>query len=172
MPTPSSAATSEEATIARALNGLRSEMIETLRAHEDPCDIYALGALVRAYAPTATDLTQLRDALAHSTLGELVSAVAFALDDHENADDGEHVASQRAAEPSTFTDEELSTAANRAAEEILEAIDAPDEGPRDLVNLLVNVTGHYLANPAATLTDAIEANYGEPAAEVLDWAKR
>jgi hypothetical protein len=78
-------------------------------------------------------------------------------------------------EPSTaktFAAEQLNTAANRAANEILEAIKAPDEGVRDAINLVVNATAYFLEHPDATLTDAIRANYDESPWEVLSWATR
>lgn len=63
-------------------------------------------------------------------------------------------------------------ALNRAADDILEAIDAPDEGARDLANLLVNVTVAYLDGSASTLTQAIEQSYDADPEEVLEWCKR
>jgi hypothetical protein len=70
----------------------------------------------------------------------------------------------------TFTTEQLNTAANRAANEILEAIDAPEEGVRDALNLQVNATAYFLEHPDATLADAITANYSERPETVLAWA--
>jgi hypothetical protein len=70
----------------------------------------------------------------------------------------------------TFTAEQLNTAANRAANEILEAIDAPEEGVRDALNLQVNATAYFLEHPDATLADAITANYSERPEAVLAWA--
>lgn len=68
-----------------------------------------------------------------------------------------------------FSDREISVAANRAADDILDAIDAGDEGQRDLANLLVNTTLFYLTYPKGTLTEAIEAAYDDPVADVLEW---
>jgi carbon storage regulator len=71
-----------------------------------------------------------------------------------------------------IADEELSGQANRAAADIIAAIDA-GEGPRDLVNLTVSTLAAYLRDPAATLTDAIAAAYSQPAeVVVLRWARR
>jgi hypothetical protein len=58
-----------------------------------------------------------------------------------------------------FTTAELETAANRADDDILERLDATDEGQRDLVNLVVNTAAVYLDDPEANLDDAIRASY-------------
>lgn len=71
-----------------------------------------------------------------------------------------------------FTAAELATAANRAADDILERIDADDEGERDLVNLVVNATAVYLDDPEATLDDAIRTSYQLEPEEVLEWTQR
>lgn len=62
-------------------------------------------------------------------------------------------------ERDAFTRDKVSVAANRAANDVLEAIDAPDEGVRDAINLVVNATLTYLEHPDATLQEAIGANY-------------
>ena len=54
---------------------------------------------------------------------------------------------------------EVCDAFNRAADEVLNAIDAPDEGARDAINLVVNAGLHFLRDANATLADAIAANY-------------
>lgn len=71
-----------------------------------------------------------------------------------------------------FTEAELESAANRAGDDILERIDASDEGQRDLVNLVVNATAVYLGDPEATLDDAIRASYPLEPEEVLEWTQR
>jgi hypothetical protein len=72
------------------------------------------------------------------------------------------------------TAEEVSAAANRAADDVLEAIDAPDEGVRDAINLVVNATLTYLKSPDATLEEAIAANYKleEDDEGPIEWAQR
>ena len=61
---------------------------------------------------------------------------------------------------------------NRAANDILEALEPlPDTGVRDIINLMVNTTAHYLDFPDATLAEAIEATYNEDPETVLDWCK-
>lgn len=71
-----------------------------------------------------------------------------------------------------FSTAELASAANRAAEDILERVDASDEGQRDLVNLVVNTTAAYLEDPEASLDDAIRARYQLEPGEVLEWTQR
>lgn len=63
-------------------------------------------------------------------------------------------------------------ALSRAADDVIEAIDAPEEGKRDVANLIVNATAHYLDNPWATLQEAIEAaDYDAAPDEVLEWCR-
>jgi hypothetical protein len=63
---------------------------------------------------------------------------------------------------------------NRAADDVLEAINAPDEGTRDAVNLVVNAAMTYLGTPDATLQDAIDSNYqfDEDDGGPIEWAQR
>jgi hypothetical protein len=71
---------------------------------------------------------------------------------------------------STFSLEQISEALNSAADEILEAVDAPDSGLRDALNLLVNAGLHYLEHPGADLSDVVSANYSAAdLATVLSW---
>lgn len=73
------------------------------------------------------------------------------------------------------TRDQVSAAMNRAADDVLEAIQAPDEGTRDAVNLVVNAALTYLDAPDATLQDAIEENYElDPEDEdgPVEWAQR
>jgi len=60
---------------------------------------------------------------------------------------------------------------SRAADMVLDAIDAPDTGVRDAINLVVNVAGHLLEHPDASLEDAIAASYQEEPETVLGWAR-
>lgn len=69
-----------------------------------------------------------------------------------------------------YTGEQVSAALNRAADDILEAIEYSETGKRDVANLVVNAGVHYLSHPEATLDEAIIANYdGVDPAEVIDW---
>jgi DNA-binding transcriptional ArsR family regulator len=70
-----------------------------------------------------------------------------------------------------YMDEQVSVAYNKAADEVLEAIDAPDEGVRDAINLIVNAGAFFLKQPDAHLPEAIKDAYQEDAQTVLDWAR-
>lgn len=71
--------------------------------------------------------------------------------------------------PTTHTHNDVTVALNRAAEDILAAINAPDEGVRDAINAIVNVAAHYLDWPNDTLQEALDASYGDDSVNVLDW---
>jgi len=71
--------------------------------------------------------------------------------------------------PHAYTMNQISDAANAAANDIL-AVIVPDELTTDLVNLVVNVTLNYVEHPGNGLSDAIEANYDDEDVEtVLGW---
>jgi hypothetical protein len=70
---------------------------------------------------------------------------------------------------STYTQDDISKALNRAADDIIEWADLPDRGVRDALNLLVNVTGSYLWGEAETVADAIDEGYDTSPEEVRDW---
>jgi hypothetical protein len=74
----------------------------------------------------------------------------------------------------SHTRDEVLAAMNRAADDVLSAIAAPDEGTRDAVNLVVNAATTYLENPDATLDEAIEENYtlDEDGDGPIEWAQR
>jgi hypothetical protein len=59
----------------------------------------------------------------------------------------------------TFTEHDVSAAINKAADDILDAVDAPGTGLRDALNLMVNAAVSYLRREAATLRDVIDLNY-------------
>ena len=73
---------------------------------------------------------------------------------------------------SSFSSAEVSTAFNHAADEVLEAIAAPESGVRDAINLVVNAAAYYLEHPQAALAEVIAANYdlGEGADGPLEWS--
>lgn len=74
----------------------------------------------------------------------------------------------------THDDEEVSVAFNAACDDILSAIEAPDEGVRDALNLLVNA-GMYYLDPTNSndLDEVVEAHYqvGEGEDGPIEWAK-
>ncbi|GAB1646785.1 hypothetical protein [Krasilnikovia sp. MM14-A1259] len=69
-----------------------------------------------------------------------------------------------------YTDAQVAGALNQAADDILEAVSAGDEGLRDGLNLMANATAHYLRHgDQATLHAAIEASYDDDPAQILSW---
>jgi hypothetical protein len=78
--------------------------------------------------------------------------------------------------PDTYTLDDVATALNRAADDILTAMEARvefgsqlDEGLRDALNLVVNAAGAYLEGTASTLAEVAEVNYDSPLDEILGW---
>jgi hypothetical protein len=72
------------------------------------------------------------------------------------------------AAPVMFTAEQVLHALNTAANDILDAARAGDEGLRDGINLMVNATIAYLRGEADDLHDVAEGGYGEDLA-TLGW---
>jgi hypothetical protein len=72
-------------------------------------------------------------------------------------------------EPATFTEQQVLDALNAAADDILDAVDAGDEGLRDGINLMVNATLAYLRGEASDLHDVVEGSYGENLDTILGW---
>lgn len=69
----------------------------------------------------------------------------------------------------TYTHDDVASALNRAADDILEATEAGDEGLRDALNLMVNAALSYLSGSADTLAGVAEANYDSTLDEILGW---
>ena len=67
--------------------------------------------------------------------------------------------------------DEVVAALNKAADEVLEAVGASDEGVRDVVNLVVNAGVHYLERPEDSLEAVAADEYGQPLGEVLSWCR-
>lgn len=56
--------------------------------------------------------------------------------------------------------DEIGRAMHRAARDITDAVDLPDTGTRDALNLLINATLHYLGGTGQeTLADVVAAMY-------------
>lgn len=72
-------------------------------------------------------------------------------------------------QPIMFTERQVAEALNHAADDILDAVDAPDSGLRDAMNLIVNATVAYLTGQARDLQDVVASCYDAPYAEVLSW---
>jgi hypothetical protein len=71
--------------------------------------------------------------------------------------------------PRAFTEGQVLDALNEAADDILDALDAGDEGLRDAVNLMVNATIAYLRGEATDLHEVAEGSYGEDLDTILGW---
>jgi hypothetical protein len=71
--------------------------------------------------------------------------------------------------PTTFTEQQVLDALNDAANDILDAVDAGDEGLRDGINLMVNATIGYLRGEASDLHDVAEGSYSEDLDTILGW---
>lgn len=71
--------------------------------------------------------------------------------------------------PATFTQQQVLDALNEAANDILAAVHAGDEGLRDGINLIVNATIAHLCGEAEDLQDVVEVSYGEDYDTVLGW---
>lgn len=70
---------------------------------------------------------------------------------------------------STFTLDDVSTAINRASDDINDAADLPDSGVIDALNLLVNATLAYLTGDASDLETVAEKNYEADLSSILGW---
>lgn len=79
-------------------------------------------------------------------------------------------------ERGAYTRDEINAALSQAADDVLTAIDAPDEGVRDAINLVVNAALHYLEHPLdlGLLDCVIAANYelDEHGYGPIEWARR
>jgi hypothetical protein len=71
--------------------------------------------------------------------------------------------------PVTYTEEQVAEALNQAADDILDAVDAGDQGLRDAMNLIVNAATAYLTGQASDLSAVIEHNYDADYPTVLSW---
>lgn len=69
----------------------------------------------------------------------------------------------------TFTEQQVLDALNDAANDILDAVDAADEGLRDAINLMVNASIAYLRGEAADLHGVVDGSYGEDLDTILGW---
>jgi hypothetical protein len=78
---------------------------------------------------------------------------------------------QPAAEPAPtmFTEQQVADAVNHAADDILDVVEAGDEGLRDAMNLMVNATVAYLTGEAQNLQDVVEQDYDADYPTVLSW---
>jgi hypothetical protein len=84
-------------------------------------------------------------------------------------------APQPTAPRAAFTDDEVVTALNEAANDTVDTGDTGDtgdEGLRDALNLMVNATIAYLRGDARDLREVVEHSYGEDYQTVLGWVEQ
>jgi hypothetical protein len=74
--------------------------------------------------------------------------------------------------PVTYTEEQITEALSQAADDILDAVEAGDEGIRDALNLIVNAATAYLTGQAFDLSAVIEHNYDADYLTVLSWIEQ
>lgn len=121
-----------------------------------------------------------------SALAHIADQASLLVRDYHNTHDDPAVTStaprRDAAEPSggdepsgvrpvTFTEQHVAEALNRAADDILDAVGAGDQGLRDAMNLIVNAATDYLTGQASDLSAVIEHNYDADYLTVLSWIR-
>lgn len=79
------------------------------------------------------------------------------------------VAGARPSSGDCVTMRQVADALNAAADDILDAVHAGDQGLRDGLNLVVNATLAYLAGQATDLRQVVAQNYDEDYRTVLSW---
>ena len=71
-----------------------------------------------------------------------------------------------------YTQEQVSAALNKAADDIIEATEAEDEGLRDALNLMVNAVGSYLWDGAEDLEQVAAKNYDADLDSIVGWIQQ
>jgi len=84
------------------------------------------------------------------------------------ASEREHFAAGGPATP-MFSAQQVTDAVNHAADDILDAVDAGDEGLRDAMNLMVNATVAYVTGQAQNLAEVVQQGYDADYPTVLSW---
>jgi hypothetical protein len=74
-------------------------------------------------------------------------------------------------ETPTYSSERVSSALNRATDDVIEAVDAPAAGLRHGLNLLANAAMSYLKGEARDLEEVVAANWDADTTlrDVLSW---
>ncbi|MEJ3741799.1 hypothetical protein WEI85_00655 [Actinomycetes bacterium KLBMP 9797] len=70
-----------------------------------------------------------------------------------------------------FNEQQVGDALNRAADDILDAVGAGDQGLRDAMNLITNAAVAYLTGRAQNLRHVVEQGYEADYPTVLSWIK-
>jgi hypothetical protein len=102
--------------------------------------------------------------------GSFEHADTVSFDLNEQYRDLAHVAAEVLRE--THSTDEVGGALNKAADDILEATEAEDEGLRDGLNLLVNATTAYLTGEAEDLETVAEKNYDAELDSIIGWIQQ
>ena len=122
-----------------------------------------------------TDRDQLGEAAVLTALEHIAAQVCLLTDRYQAEVEGHGgpLAGTSATTPTprTFTEEAVTAAANRAADDILDAVDAADTGVRDALNLQVNATLGYLTGQAQDLSEVVDQGYEATYDEVLSWIR-
>jgi len=71
-----------------------------------------------------------------------------------------------------YTQEQISAALNKAADDIIEATEAEDEGLRDALNLMVNAVGSYLWDGVTNLGEVAVKNYDADLDSIVGWIQQ
>jgi len=72
----------------------------------------------------------------------------------------------------TYTEDQVSAALNKAADDILDATEAEDEGLRDALNLMVNAVGAYLSGKSTDLEQVAALNYEADLDSIVGWIRQ
>jgi len=123
-----------------------------------------------------TDRDQLGEAAILTALEHIAAQACLLADRYQSETDGPSGspagASATAPTRRTFSEDAVATAANQAADDILDAVNADDTGVRDALNLQVNATLGYLTGEAEDLTEVVGQNYEATYDEVLSWIEQ
>jgi hypothetical protein len=71
-----------------------------------------------------------------------------------------------------YTQDQVSAALNKAADDIIEATEAEDEGLRDALNLMVNAVGSYLWDGSEDLAEVAVKNYDADLDAIVGWIQQ
>ncbi len=116
-----------------------------------------------------------RGQAAVGTALEHIAAQVCLLVDRYQAETADHSGSPASTSATAtrrrFSEEAVQSAANQAADDILDTLDADDAGLRDALNLVVNATLGYLTGQAQDLVEVVELGYDATYDEVLSWIR-
>ncbi len=97
------------------------------------------------------------------------TARTAALDEYEDDEEDGTPSPTNVLVDGPYTYEQVKTATNRAADDIITAADLPETGVRDALSLLVSATLTYLTNPDANLHNVAAGYDDEKLSTILSW---